>query len=182
MKRHELLFLLALLLLTVTARSQWNSCLGIEGGMIGDIIHHDTSIFITVSGNGVFRKGVREQAWSEKILHGNFKKIRSANTGLFCIDFSKLYRSVDHGVTWDEPSWLSIVYDMETSDSAVFIVGFDQVLRSEDQGETWTDINPFPGTTTYDLKLYTNNLFFQNPFGFVNSLSNIANFALSLFA
>ncbi|MBW6461268.1 MAG: hypothetical protein K0B08_11920 [Bacteroidales bacterium] len=38
-----------------------------------------------------------------------------------------------------------------------------------------------PGQSN-DLKIIENTLFFQNPFGFVNSLSNIANFALSLFA
>jgi len=159
MKGYKILFLLVLLLSTVTASSQWNPCLGIEGGMIVDIILHDTSIYIIGSGNGVFKKGVTELVWSEKILHGNFRKIRSTSTGLFCNYFTKLYRSLDHGETWDQPLLQSYiyVYDLETSDSAVFIVGYFEVLRSKDQGETWTDINPFPNAEASELKLYAND-------------------------
>lgn len=144
MKHINLLFLAAILVFTLNARSQWNPCLGIEGGSVSDIIHHDTSIFITVSGAGVFKKGISEQSWGECILPGGMRKIRSSGSGLFCCDLFSLYCSFDSGETWEQSYGESIVYNLETIDSVVFIVTDDELLRSTDQGNSWTDVNPFP--------------------------------------
>ena len=173
MKHLNLLFLTAFLLFLLNARSQWNPCLGIEGGSIGDIIHHDTSLYIIASG-GIFKKGIAEKSWGENILPGSFRKIRSTGPGLFSINFSYLYSSLDNGETWEYFSGLFTVYDLETLDSVVFIVTENELLRSVDQGNTWTDVNPFPNVPNYYPHLFAmeSRIFCAGDYGDSLSFSN----------
>jgi hypothetical protein len=157
MKPLNFLSLIAFLLITITSESQWNPCRGIEGGDITDIFFYDTSLYIIASGSGVFKKEFPEQAWSENILQGAFYKIRGTDMGLFCLGFYRFYRSLDNGITWDQPELSSSVHDLETSDSVVFITTDEGLLRSFDQGETWADVNPFPNSSSYELQLFANN-------------------------
>lgn len=167
MKPLNFLFLTVLLLFMLNARSQWNPCLGIEGGYITDIIHHDTSVYIIASGAGVFSKGITEQSWGDNMLPGSFNKIRSTGTGLFCINYSNLYSSFDNGVTWEDASGQSGIYDLETIDSVLFIVADDELLRSTDQGNTWTEVSPFPNTPNYYPHLFAvgNQIFCAGDYG-----------------
>ncbi len=157
MKTLILFCLSVFLLFTMSSKSQWNPCLGIEGGDINDIILHDSSLFILAGGAGVFKKGIHEQEWSENILSGAFYKIRESDEGLFCLGYYRFYRSLDNGITWDQPELSSYVNDLETSDSVVFIVTDFEIIRSYDQLNTWTNISPFPGIETYELALHAND-------------------------
>lgn len=154
---YKLLCLVLFLFPVLNAKSQWNPCLGIEGGEIEDIIFHDTSLYIIASGSGVFKKGIHEPDWSENIRSGAFYKIRGTGSGLFCLGYYSFFRSLNNGLTWDEMDIDYSVYDIETSDSAVFIITESEVLKSLDQGNTWTGINPFPGIDAIGLALHAND-------------------------
>jgi photosystem II stability/assembly factor-like uncharacterized protein len=157
MKTRIIFCLSVFFLFTLSSKSQWNPCLGIEGGNINDIILHDTSLYILAGGAGVFKKGIHEQAWSENIRSGAFYRIRTTDEALFCLGYYSFYRSLDGGITWGQLDLEYTVDNMETSDSVVFITTEMEVLKSSDLGNTWTDINPFPNLDSYELHFHAND-------------------------
>lgn len=157
MKPLIFVFFTAFLLATMNSPAQWNPCRGIEGGDIDDVIFHDSSFYIIASGSGVFKRDLDQQAWSGNILPGAFTKIRGADIGLFCLGYYEFYRSLDNGLTWDQPQSSSSVHDVETLDSIVFITSEEGLLKSFDQGETWANVNPFPNSSYLGIHLFANN-------------------------
>lgn len=153
MKSVKIILLFLLTWCIFPLHSQWIPCQGIEGASTNNIILHDTTLFITCTGNGVFSRNIHQNYWNPVCITGSYFKVRSTGQSVFCYGPFGFYRSVNSGESWDQIENVDDVFDIETIDSMIFIADNGIVERSDDQGVTWITIHP-AGTTSEMFNLF----------------------------
>lgn len=123
-------------------RGQWIPSSGIEGASVSDLVVLDSSLFICTGINGIFERNVNGGVWEQKSSEQVSEIIKCQST-LFAWGVFSCYRSLDHGLTWQNMSntWNVVGYvtSMCTIDSTLFFAvrgPIAAVYRSDNFGDS----------------------------------------------
>jgi len=175
--RRIVLFLYLALFISLNFQAQWMPCPGLEGANISQILVCDSMMFISGSGNGVFRKHVNDQEWGMDHYNGYYRKLRANDTCIFAANdswYSNFSRSFDLGETWEE---LDDVYALEIIGDNIFTIASPgmgtHIYRSGNNGSTW-DLLKEDTSGIYFWELFANDstLFCTNEISEIALITN----------
>jgi len=140
--------------------AQWIGSNGMDGGDCQSVVVLDSTLFACMGGNGIFSRNITGGSWQQSLTGNYLLKIIKAGDALFTIGLYSWYRSLDHGITWED-MYQSGNYasSIASSDTHLFIIksdAIDDIERSDDYGTTFYSVqNNMPSYA--HLKVFANN-------------------------
>ena len=135
--KQTLLFSLFVFVISTDIKAQWQPCLGIEGGYVGNIIQSDSFLF-TTSANTIYRTDTNFiTTWvkSTELAGGGYLFVYDSCIFSYGIMHGML-RSFDNGLTWNQDYEFSYTNTMCSVDSVIFFCDNIYLYKSYDFLET----------------------------------------------
>lgn len=136
---------------TVDGGNSWQRVLTTPQAML-QIVQHDTTLYATMYGNAVYKRGISQTDWEQKFLLGwGFWRAAAFNrvgqgfvVGGINFDYGYIQRfdAQAHPIDSGRQTFLHNLTDAcLVNDSVGFAVGYGVILRTLDCGKTWSPLS-----------------------------------------
>lgn len=137
------ILLFFVLIMSLECRAQWQACQGLEGADISQVLVYDSMMFISGTGNGIFRKNINDSEWSSERYEGCYLQLRIIDSVLFAAYSwqNSFLRSFDLGDTWEDvPIPKNYWNYMEVANDRLFVLDDEyngDLYASDNYGDDW---------------------------------------------